>query len=464
MSQNKYIESLKNIIFSKLVHLDIIKFGTFTLKNGSTSDVYMDLRLLINYPQLFTYLSKLLDLLYPDILATIHTKLIPVPLGGLPWGTYLAFQRNIPFLMIRDKTKDHGTKKLIEGIITSNDKYILIEDVITSGTSLRETIKLLSSGVNHIYSNQPSNGTFKYKAILSICNRGNLDNLDGIPIYSLFTLQEIRNYILASCRNPRTYEQPLLNYFGYNTIFTNSLYALALEKKSNIILSCDFMSNKEIIDLIGNCGYNIIAVKLHLDILEPLTYSNFLKELKELKRLYNFLIIEDAKYADIEAIMIEKINHSQLDIKSIADAVTIHAISGFSILEREKLCIPGIIVSEMSSSDNIITSTYSQTIINQVRSKLNESSNHMFGGLVCQSNIPKLLEPFEILTMSPGINLEAQNDSANQRYTIPNHKTNKMGLFWIVGRGITQYHKNIEKLNKTIREYQQLGWEYFINY
>jgi uridine monophosphate synthetase len=464
MSRNMYFQSLKNVIFSKLVHLDIIKFGNFTLKNGMSTDIYMDLRLLINYPQVMSYLSKLMDLLYPDILADSNIKLIPVPLGGLPWGIHLAYERQLPYLLLRDNVKDHGTKKLIEGVIQTEDtknihecssveEYILIEDVITSGTSLKETILRLSSISN-----------FKYKAILSICNRGSLDNINEIPIYSLFTLDEIRNYILSSCPNPNTYERPLLNYFKYTTVFANSLYMLALEKKSNLIISCDFMSNRAVIELVNKLGYNIIAVKLHLDILDNLSYTLFITELKELKTKYNFLIIEDAKYADIEAIMIEKINHSQLDIKTIADAVTVHAISGFSILEGCKLCIPVITVAEMSNIDNIITDTYSQTIISQVRLKLDNTTNHMFGGLVCQTKVPRLIEPFEMLTMSPGINLEVNNDSANQIYTIPDNRKNKMGLFWIIGRGITQYHKNEEKLMKTVKDYQRLGWDYFLRY
>lgn len=463
VTHKQYITSLKNIIFSKLVELDIVKHGSFTLKNGTTTDIYMDLRGLINTPQIFTYLAKLMDLMYPELFTKCN-KIIPIPMGGLPFGHYLAFQRGIPFLMVRDKAKDHGTKKLIEGCITKNDIYMLVEDVITSGISIKETLaNILESQSN------TKLDIDNITSIICICNRGSLESINGIPIHALFNIEEVQQYML-------TYKLPgtMCNYFKHTTPFTNILYARALQKGSNIILSCDFMSNQDILELINIAGEYIVAVKLHLDILDTASFCSFTEKLKELKRKYNLLVIEDAKYADIEAIMIEKVNHSLLDIKSIADAITIHAISGTSILEGAKLCIPGIVITEMSSADNMLSETYSKDVVLRIRKTLDNTDRdrHMVGGLVCQSVVPRMLEPFELLTMSPGINLEARNDDNNQRYTIPDTRNNKMGLFWIVGRGITQFYKNNQSsrggicdlLEDVLKRYKSIGWNYFLNY
>lgn len=461
MESSSYIKSLKNVIFSKLIYLGIIKTGSFTLKNGSQSNIYMDLRQLINYPHLFLYLSKLLFLEYPNLLDIFsnsnsnnnykgNTKLIPIPLGGIPLGFHLAFECKTSLLMIRDKAKDHGTKKLIEGIIESNDRYILIEDVITSGSSIIQTIEKIT---DHIKINS-------IQAIICICNRGNIETLQNIPVFSIFTLTEVQDYI-------SNYLAPLNNisYFHYGTSFSNKLYQLALFKKSNIIISCDFMTNQEILNCLQYIGSFIIAVKVHLDILESSNYTQFLTDLNTLKIKHNFLVIEDAKYADIDSIMIEKINNSQLDINNIADAFTMHAIAGLSILEEEKLKIPAIIVSEMSSSNNIITKEFTQKIINIIREKKeNIDKRIMLGGLVCQTHIPTILNPFEIATLTPGINLELTNDTHNQQYKIPNLIDYKVGLFWIVGRGITSYKNNFEKLKTIMNEYQSIGWDYFIKY
>ena len=471
MEQSKYIRSLKNVIFSKLIHLGMIKTGSFTLKNGTQSNIYMDMRQLINYPQFFPYLTKLLYLEYPqllDILSLSNSKLIPIPLGGLPLGFHLASEKKIPLLMIRDKAKDHGTKKLIEGIIEPSDRYILIEDVITSGSSIIQTLDNISSHV----------ATSQMAAIICICNRGGLETLHNIPIYSIFTLAELQEYISNYLVLSPSNNTP---YFKYGTTFSNKLYQLALVKQSNLILSCDFMTNNEILECLHIIGQHIIAVKLHLDILESSSYSQFITGLNILKDIYNFLVIEDAKYADIDSIMIEKINHSQLAINKIADAFTMHAIAGLSILEGDKLGIPGIVVAEMSSSNTIITPEYTRKIVDTINkqdtvaknaakdaakdSTKNAYSMNMLGGIVCQTQIPQLLEPFQLATMSPGINLEITHDAHNQQYTIPNlTDDNKVGLFWIVGRGITKYKNNNDKLQEIVNKYQSRGWDYFIKY
>lgn len=517
----QYIKSLKNILLNKFYHLDIIKNGSFNLKNGTTSNIYIDFRKLINYPQLFNYLEILIDLMFPELFIdttpitptetptaipsqtdTIEipvnvpheVKLMPIPMGGLPLGNYLSFSKCIPQVMIRDKPKAHGTKNIIEGIYSDKDEFIIIEDVITSGTSVKESLQnLFDYGITNL----------KYKAVLCICNRGSLEKLDisahscniSVPIYSIFTLKEIEDYLVRyNLFAPITYFANKKDKLSNS--FSNELYKLASIKKSNIILSCDFMDDKEIISIIDKIGNKIVAVKLHLDTIDAFNYEAFFDKLKELKQKHNLLIIEDAKFADIETIMYEKIYASRMMIYKIADAITIHAIAGLSILEQnsnnnqnQNIKIPMIIVSEMSSIDNMIDIEYSKKIINKIRNIpytiekpsgttfVNHSSinapalsstltthSSLVGGLVCQNNVPNLIKPFEFLTMSPGINLEFVNDSGNQKYSIPAVKNNKVGLFWIVGRGITKYKDNLKILQSKVELYKETGWQYFITY
>lgn len=464
----EYIYSLKNVLLNKFYHLDIIKTGSFNLKNGTMSNIYIDFRKLINYPQFFSYLEILIDLMYPNFLQTETNKLMPIPMGGIPLGNYLSFAKCIPQVIIRDKPKAHGTKNIIEGIYSDKDDFIIIEDVITSGNSIKDSLqKLFDYGITNL----------KYKAVLCICNRSSLDKVDifirehsiTIPIYSIFALKEIEDYLAKYNSDNLDNSYGKINYFGNQYKFANELYKLASMKKSNIILSCDFMGDKDILSVIENIGDKIVAVKLHLDTIDICNYEEFVGKLKMLTSKYKLLIIEDAKFADIETIMYEKIYASRMIINKIVDAITIHAIAGLSILENENIKIPLIIISELSSVDNMIDIEYSKKIIRKITTQICNTDNihansSILGGLVCQNNVPKLIKPFEFLTMSPGINLEFTNDSGNQKYSIPTVKNNKVGLFWIVGRGITKYKDNSKDLQNKMELYKETGWQYFIMY
>jgi orotate phosphoribosyltransferase len=132
----------KSFLIDKLMEIGAVKFGQFTLKSGITSPIYIDLRLLVSFPSLLKLAAEEIW----NVVKHLSFDLVcGVPYTALPMATAISLQHDTPMIMRRKEAKEHGTKKIIEGVYQPGQKCLILEDLITSGISIFETIQSLEA-------------------------------------------------------------------------------------------------------------------------------------------------------------------------------------------------------------------------------------------------------------------------------------------------------------------------------
>lgn len=115
-----------------------LRLGTFTLASGKTSSYYVDIKRAVTRPDL---LRTIADAMAP--FARTADRIAGVELGAIPVAAAVSLASDKPFVMVRKALKEHGTKQDFEGELNRGDKALFVEDVVTTGGTLRGAIERL---------------------------------------------------------------------------------------------------------------------------------------------------------------------------------------------------------------------------------------------------------------------------------------------------------------------------------
>ncbi|OXU28182.1 hypothetical protein TSAR_003633 [Trichomalopsis sarcophagae] len=450
----------------ELYDIGAVKYGNFTTKVGLQTPIYIDLRVIISYPDL---LRRISESLFNLVDKKEFNHVCGVPYTALPIATVISTESNIPMIIRRKEAKSYGTKKMIEGVFKAGDTAVIVEDIITSGSSVIETVKDLQ------------NEGIKVNTALVIVDReqGGKKNLEnaGIVVKNLFTITELVGYLqeagrlneesvkvvkdyITSVKAPlkiKDFNNRLTQNFLARAKMTKNaaaakLFRLMSEKQTTLCLAADFTKSQEIIDLANVAGQHIAVLKIHVDIIEDFD-KNFIQQLKSIATKYNFLIMEDRKFGDIGQTVSYQYRNGIYNIAEWADLITVHPVSGKGVLQGIKQGLHGIsedrgvfIVAEMSSEGALTTGNYLTSAVSDSK------DSDLTSGFVCQNNI---FDDAGLIQLTPGVKLTKSTDNLGQQYNTPQNVVGKGADLVVVGRGITQAN---DKLSAVL-EYKKVLWE-----
>ena len=113
--------------------------GDFILRSGKRSSYYFDKYRFETRPDLLAPIGERIAAIVAEH-APDAVRLAAPALGGVVLAASAALVSGLPFLMIRDAAKEYGTANRIEGLFEAGETVCFVEDVVTSGGALLETI------------------------------------------------------------------------------------------------------------------------------------------------------------------------------------------------------------------------------------------------------------------------------------------------------------------------------------
>lgn len=143
------MEQYKKEFIEFMIDCEVLKFGDFVTKSGRKTPFFVNTgfyRTGSQLKKLGEYYAQAISNAFGtdfDVLFGPAYKGIPLTVTASIALSY-KFGKDIKYCSNRKEVKDHGDKGILLGSpISDNDKVVIIEDVTTAGTSIRETLPII---------------------------------------------------------------------------------------------------------------------------------------------------------------------------------------------------------------------------------------------------------------------------------------------------------------------------------
>ena len=168
------------ILHKRIYELGVFQKGDFTLSSGKKSNYYLDGRIISLDPLGSEIIGRIFlsKLNFPfDKIGGPATAAIPL-ITAISLSARIYQNKDIPGFYIRSSAKEHGLANKVEGSLKKGDNIVVVDDTVTSGGSIVNTIlEIQKAGVN-----------IKHSISVFDRNEGGVKKINelGIKHYSIF--------------------------------------------------------------------------------------------------------------------------------------------------------------------------------------------------------------------------------------------------------------------------------------
>lgn len=214
------MESYKREFIQFLEGAGVLKFGDFTAKSGRKIPYFINAGDIKTGDQI-SKLGEFYAKAYFEKLGDKKTVLYGPAYKGIPIAVSVACALSkkgldVPFFFNRKEEKDHGEGGVFVGYKPqSGEEVVIVEDVITAGTAIRESMSILSSleGVKvsavFVMVDRKEKGQTEKSAMAEVGEEY------GFPVYSVVDVYDIIEYLEENPENAENVER-IKNYLAIN--------------------------------------------------------------------------------------------------------------------------------------------------------------------------------------------------------------------------------------------------------